>query len=920
MQKKKKKTVNISFGGQSDAAEDVSGPQELASVGTTSRYAILNGQNSDTKEDHKITPTPVLPAFGSVRAIHAPSSESSSLATSTVIDGPAPTRGFSVASNVSDGPVASAERANGEVRTHDFAKALRAETDASEMGASTAAGDLPSFSVMPATPRLGDESTEFGLKQDVTNAPEVRKQAPEPLDMDDILSASDVTNVLSSSPKHSPVSAQAFRAKPSTPTEQTVADYDTDDTAELYEDAEEAHGEDGDPAGFASLDAILESPQAEAPHGIFGANHGQTNVDAVIHQGPADLKRLSNEPVPIEGEDWDEVRAYWSGLSETRKQQIEFEARRAREEREAAEADSKSVMPTSAGSISQTTGHSAAEAQLPPWPDQTYQQASSSKPVAPKSAMKQSMRDSHQRSGSDTTHLRSSMRNESPGAAGFRSSVRDRPMSQQYVTNTAKANGSTVRTSQPLTASALAKTAPKPALPRTFSNDSSGSESSFRKRRPGKGADNGKVSMKRTMRGGGGGGAAAGGEVDSVPSMRGGSRPTSPAPSRLGRVSLRSPSPATSMRIPMSRARRDSVDSTTPTLRGSAVREQPRGSFLGFGKSPRANGETTKSSGRFQSRFADDSSDEEDYGRATGASTWRSRLRESDEEPSSLSLRPVRGIPRKKGHFSGDSTDLSDSDEDRGAAMGRVQAQNLSRAEVPTEPVTSSATQGQALNAGTLREQSVAPSITSSPGKARRGLLGFGKKKPMPVEVPQSTQPAPARLPMPIVGAPVSEELIASGMLSPETTTMTNGASTNPSVETRMPMTTMEALPALDTPRAPLASAPSTPTGERGRRLFRRFSSSANVSPSRFRKEDFPFPPPPIPQEYMAGAMRPSTSDGNAPAPSAGAAGARPTLDKRYSTLASMTPSGNPRPVIVSERTGKKKKFQGLRRLLGVHD
>ncbi|KAJ5833393.1 hypothetical protein N7474_001704 [Penicillium riverlandense] len=114
------------------------------------------------------------------------------------------------------------------------------------------------------------------------------------------------------------------------------------------------------------------------------------------------------------------------------------------------------------------------------------------------------------------------------------------------------------------------------------------------------------------------------------------------------------------------------------TLRSPSSGGEQRFSFFSTNnKSPRAT-VTKKSPKSKASRFVE--SDDEDSD--TRPQFFRSRFaNSSDEDESNNTLRPVRGIPRRKDERDGDSTELEDSSEE-----DRRQAQRLSKAAPRSKP------------------------------------------------------------------------------------------------------------------------------------------------------------------------------------------------------------------------------------------
>jgi hypothetical protein len=282
----------------------------------------------------------------------------------------------------------------------------------------------------------------------------------------------------------------------------------------------------------------------------------------------------------------------------------------------------------------------------------------------------------------------------------------------------------------------------------------------------------------------------------------------------------------------------------------------------------------------FKSRFADSSDEDEDRPRR-----FASRFADSDSEPEPYDLpsglAPVRGIPRKAGEEDGDSTDLEEE----------MEAERPSTSVAPTAAAVNGhtnghtngtlAAQGTVLAAGSLRDSKQAPSSPAT--KEKRGFFGMGKKKkkavaptPAAAQTSQAPQPTPTS-DIPLPPQPRNREV--GGPLTPIGEDDDKQLGISPAV-TASPQFKQS-------PRSPKLQRRSTP--------------------------DWPLaPPPPI-----TGEPRPMSSDGVA---------RRPRFGKRQSSQYSTATTATS-PVVDAQgrsvsfgRTGKKKKFQGLRRVFGIND
>lgn len=178
-------------------------------------------------------------------------------------------------------------------------------------------------------------------------------------------------------------------------------------------------------------------------------------------------------------------------------------------------------------------------------------------------------------------------------------------------------------------------------MPRRQLSNGSDSSSSFKRARR---ATRGGVGMRQTLRG----------------SQQSSSVPTSPT--RVTAPRVESPPPLSGL---------GAGSTMRTTLRGNASRKE-KPSFFSTGKAQK--GKATKNSGAaFASRFPDSDSDSD-------GGIQNRRLKRPGHRPvrsmSDNDMRPVRGIPRRKGAHDGDSTELEDSSdgERRPASAGKTSA------------------------------------------------------------------------------------------------------------------------------------------------------------------------------------------------------------------------------------------------------
>ncbi|KAI9657424.1 MAG: hypothetical protein M1821_003106 [Bathelium mastoideum] len=759
----------------------------------------------------------------------------------------------------------------------------------------------------------------------------------------------------SSTPAPNPDGPTDASKRTEPPIAQSESEYESDEES-IYSDAAEDPSElEG---GFASLDAILESPvQAHAEPSMLSTPTDSPstrlakkyNPLAKSPTGPVENPTSLEPATPSNPQDWDKAKSYWSSLSEQKKKEAEQEARPTIEP-QIVQASQEAAVPTvaepkpkpkkKAKSAAQSSAPSAVAV-----PKTVAPKAAAPKAAAPKSTgprqrpqltgsdsippmrqtMRSTMRPSSPESSQPATHLRQSMRSEGM----MRTSMRDGPLPQKQAPSTqpreprgalqkknirstpTPPSTGVLGTGQSARAIAAETLRGQIQRPSTAANDSD-SESSFRKKKKRDSSstnDGGRYTMKRSMR-------------DSAAEP---SSPTSPAGNRSARFSIRSLSPkpaapsAAGMRSSM---RTGSLDMNRP-LRES--KSPSRFSITSFGRSkvervpdpPSTRGRGKAPAGsRFRSRFAD-SSDEEDDDKPRAGGRFRSRFADSDDESDVPSptlpagLAPVRGIPKR--HDDGSSTDLSDEEEQRRtepppavpSSKDVEQALNTRPKATNAAPATNGNT-GKALASGTLRDGNTAAAPSAPPKRAEsrtRRFFTLGKKKPDPSSLL----------------APHKEETEGEGG-EPSSTKPTH----IPSPSELPPLGTTTALAANPArPSSPSAAA-GTVSPPRSPKLQRR-------NPHRQVSDSWPLPPP-IPATAAAAggskATRPSTSDGT-PGGAKRMSLFRPALGERAQTEREAGGAGggdgegggqSAEGGVAYGRRGKPKKFQALRRAFGLRD
>ena len=712
-------------------------------------------------------------------------------------------------------------------------------------------------------------------------------------------------------------------------------DESEDSGASIYSDAAEDPDElEGD--GFGSINAIVESPAASPLTAVPGRPPPVSPINtAPITKAsrPSPLTRNESElSEPASDAGWDKAQAYWSGLSQTRREQLEQAAAPA----QPVPSNDSTKGPVSVKKKKKKTSRTSApetgtnDPALPPWPDKQYRndiaRPTSPKVPPPKPStqnakandkqeirIRSSLRDgpppkSALRNGSqadigEDTHMRSSMRNGPPLKSALRNvdnrnslqsqpepkgalQKKNRPVSAvdynrphaspASMHSRAASTGTPANSLMPIPAQP--KTTKPVSKPRLGRNDSDSSSSFKKARSSAPNSNSGRYSMKRTMR----------------PSSMV-ARPQSPSTNQP--LSNRTSSPTNSMaRRPFSSvgpsgsgmrtSMRDSTHLGKPartSLRESVDSKRPKSpSRFGFGKAPKSKAADSKPSSRFSSRF-DDSSDEED-----ARPNLRSRFADSsDDEP--VDLTPVRGIPRRIDE--GDSTDLEDSSVENVATPSKPKM-NGAKGPATTKP------EGLALATGSLRAASGdAPTAGMGSGlQAKKAAEKENKKRSFFGSLGSKKRVSPS------VGE-VDTAIERSKAGTQATIPSKGGRVFGPSSPKADPLSLQPPTVASQTSTAP--SSPKSPKLQR-RNTPKRLASANDIS--------WPLEQSPG-GATNTGDNRPRTSDGQ-PKPMNIAAG-RPDLGTRRSTVQDEG-ANVASAAIAAGASGKKKKFPMLRKAFGL--
>ncbi|OTA37663.1 hypothetical protein BTJ68_04452 [Hortaea werneckii EXF-2000] len=813
-----------------------------------------------------------------------------------------------------------------------------------------AQNDMPSINLDPPTPGetpADEDSTPVHDAEKRTSYNfNASSQQQEEVDVNADLPSNEGTETIAapqSNDEHEPAEAEEVTALPTMQRNTEESEHDetvpldiigegeSDDSA-VFSDAAEDLTE-GDEGGFASLNAILESPATD-PKEKFRVPASPLSPDSPLSKRT--VKPADSEPV----KDWSETTAYWKQLSKQQRDQIERahlssddEARpspvvavhkskrkSARQQTHRSEVDEDEAPVTSkaASAVGSTTAmpKTMRNRQSPTPPAPAASPAPGSQPE--KVTMRRSMRDSG--GGGMTASMRSGPPPQRPqsaysertkqtaarpmsamgastsaagGAMRRRADSDDMPMPQE----TAFPKMQTKRMSQqsqqgpPASPSAAHGAKSQKQIPK----DDSDSESSFRKkRRPSASTVDsaGRYTMKRSLRSN----SFEGPEQ----------RPSSPnPPKKSGAFSMRSMSPTGSVMSESGRGQRLRQSLRSGSVGPAAAPEpkrmslrnsQPTGRQARSSSARPATSSGTMSKSNFRSRFGRDSDDEDEPKR----SFFRSRFADSDDdEPSSprfmpANLTPVRGIPKRKGQRDGDSTDLSDEEVDLRKASRKSGRQSKSYA--PTSDDVDKAMAAARRNLGMT--DAVGANDMNQGSALSKGSL----RKPAADQVPQS---------------PIASEM------DPQSTPEKKRRGFMGSILRRNRNSSMSVQQAPPSPQA--ANAPDSPSmasklarrGSQQPRMRRGDSYQSNITAPTSRPDDqheWPLP----------NGNRPATSDG--PNPEAvrlartlrGPDMARPK--SRVGFAAGSKDGLRETDTVYSAKTGKKKRFPMLRKAFGLND
>lgn len=742
-------------------------------------------------------------------------------------------------------------------------------------------------------------------------------------------------------PEAQPASDAVLPTNIEVPTSSIAEDTSSDDDSSIYSDAYEDLSETED-GGFGSIDAVVQSSVVSPPTGLMSSKYA--DVGAVESQ-KSEAQHENGDAITggqesRTSDEWNAARQHWSNVTLSQKQHNPSESHT--EPPLATESD---LVPVNEASIMQAEASTESDAinehvaprsktakspesmQAPAQIRKSAMKQSSSAQPAPSSSGSQLRTTMRERSTpskrapptSPEPRLRKSMRDPVGGIAAsstepqLRKTLRTAdtagvnraatglaasrhsmpapatkpPKGALQKRNIPAAAASTAAKPRPTSAPAPARATPVAPTP-AYDSDSDASASSFQRQRPRSTRKvGGRYTMRASMRSGPTPTIRATPTMRPMsppqatsppPTLRKSMRPTAEAPSspglRSSKFSIRSLSPAGRFRP------KSSLEAAPPVPTQTSSPKRISAKISAFGKSSKLKDPPADAArSRFKSRFADSSDEDEDY----HPKRFQSRFADSDDEEDfelPLGLAPVRGIPRRPGEEDRESTDLEDeaSDTEPSPATGTNDVENGHSA------AANGVTNGQGTNftAGSLRMSKHAtglPTIEAGKkAKSKRAFFGLGKKKAQSSYIPDSD------------------------------TDSRNGVSTD------IPIPPEHRNREQNRPLTPIGEDKGIEAGEattRSPKLQRRSTPQWGRSTS----DSWPLPQPP----KVGEEQRPQSSNGVAHR----RVSLRPTLSKRYPSHDS-EPRTTIEPTtgkeVILGRTGKKKKFQGLRRVFGLND
>ncbi|KAF2179395.1 hypothetical protein K469DRAFT_302538 [Zopfia rhizophila CBS 207.26] len=696
------------------------------------------------------------------------------------------------------------------------------------------------------------------------------------------------------------------------PVVQDQPDDSSDDSSSIYSDAYEDLSDDKD-GGFASIDAVVESPIISPPSGLMSSRHADT--------GPAEAlpkSSLSNEYSEYTRKENSPAASVLSQVQDISQKQIHKKV--PNEQPLLVESVDTLVLPPPKPKQMRATTEGKAQVDPIPTTSKSVQVSQPKQPSAQprKSAMKK-LAPLPQKMTAPGTHIRKTMRGStgSPAVAASETQMRKSMRTSEPVGAASRGQSGlaasrhsmpsidtkppkgtlqkkhipaavAARKVRPQTASGSVATKPVAPVP-TYDSDSDASVSSFVRQRPRTSlVEGGRYTMRSSMRTGPSVGPAP--TMKATPTMRPTSLPPATSPSPAFRKSMRPSPPPEPVKGGGLRSSKFSIRSLSPTGRFGGMRQSvddtlslptqtssPKrisAKIPTFGKSSKSKAPAMNAlKPRFKSRFADSSDEDED----DRSRRFQSRFADSDSDNDfelPAGLAPVRGIPQKPGEEDRESTDLEDEESDNEPSPPVLAPKEVEKSEPPMTNGNANAGPG-AFSTGSLRKSKHAPKLSSlesgKKSKSKRSFFGLGKKK-------TRSQPT-----------------------EPDTQNMESTDIPLPSEQRNRPLTPIGEDKAIE------AGIPSSRSPKLQRRSMPQWGRSTSDS--------WPLPQPP----KIGEEARPQSSDGVLPK----RASLGPTLSKQHSSTTSEAKNGvDPKTgkEVSFGRSGKKKKFQGLRRVFGLND
>ena len=921
--------------------------------------------------DDFMKPRAALPVFGSIREKERRSTHEdiAEKVTETVSSTPM----TASIGSIGDSMQSSNDHALGSIVAQDFARketmtSVERSGDASDSSRESSLykhGDAQSPAPEPKTltePIEDKPSTPASVAERVIDVPDIALLPPTPglpegaePTYDSMSALGGWDTVIPTQDAQTIKSAPTAMAKaPSIPIaatyDQSASQIDEDESSDdnssvysdAYEDLTDAEG------GFGSIDAMVGSSVVLSQSGLKSSKYADKSATA------SPVSQLRHEATADTHANADATRSTADRQADARNVAARvMQAPITRDEprddrRSAAEPATKTVTPPHSSQSSPRPLKSALKKSLATQPAEpqmrTTLRGGASPVLRGEPPMRSTMRESHDIAPQAQPQMRKSMRGSDSAPSAHMGLATSPPQMRKSMRGSdpvspglAASRHSMVQMDTKPTRGALQKRniptaapAPKPrpqsmpvskpvAVPAPkYESDSDASESSFQRVRSSRNRnEGGRYTMRGSMRNGPAptmraSAAPAPKPVRAIsppaspsPAMRKSLRPSSPTqePAKSFKFRLRSLSPVGRFR-----------SSKSPERAPPSPVQPKKMAMPTFSKQPKQTSATAarvkaaKASKASRSRFVDSSDEDDDE----PPRRFQSRFADSDSDDGEEyklppGLAPVRGIPRRAGEEDGDSTDLEEEADHEKAT-----------AQATAGPSTNGKTngnangQGAALSGGSLRDSKHAPTLpTFEAGdkvKVKRSFFGLGKKKTMAA----SPVAAPTVAASPVAASPVAASPVAaSPVAAPPVATPSEAAPSETAPQPSVPEPEQPSPPAQRNRPPGLPLTPIEEDKDFGTAVAD--SPESKKAPKLQRRSTPEWPLPSI--AAVDDDKRPMSSDGIAPH--------RPRFAMRQpSTTSNATaPNVDAQGRTVSfGRDGKKKKFQGLRRVFGLND